>query len=35
MNNPKNESVKINMTLIDESKNEYPAECVINNKFIL
>ena len=23
--------VKIKMTLIDESKNEYPAECTINN----
>ena len=31
MNNPKAESVKIKMTLIDGSKNEYPAECIINN----
>ena len=31
MKNPKAESVKIQMTLIDGDKNEYPAECFINN----
>ena len=31
MNNSKAESVTIKMTLIDESENEYPAECIINN----
>ena len=31
MNNTENEYAKINMILVDESKNEYPAEFIINN----
>lgn len=31
MNNPENDYVKINMTSVDESKNEYLPEYVINN----
>ena len=31
MNIPENDYVKINMTLVDESKNEYSPENVINN----
>ena len=31
MNIPENDYVKFNMTLVDESKNEYSPENVINN----